>query len=579
MIEHPYGWLSLTPPLAAIVLAIATKRVIPSLLAGVFVGALVTSDGNPLVAIPLTLETHLWKTLIDPGKLRVFSFTLLMGATVGVISRSGGMQGLVELVSPWAKTRRRGQLTTWLLGLIIFFDDYANTILLGNTLRPLCDRLKISREKLAYLVDSTAAPVAGLALVSTWVAVEIEYVAEGLSNLDTELGLQAFPLFVASIPYRFYVLMALVFVPLVALMQRDFGPMLSAERKRIRRDNVIDYPARLASPYPTEPEPSTPARWYNAVLPIGLTVAVVVWLMVTTGANAVAAESGSRPALRDILGAADFSSAVQLLGNVLGAADSSLALQYGALAGLGLASLLALSQRLLTRSQVVAAAGTGARLVLPAIAILWLASTVSRMTGNTSADGAETTVAYEHQDHRLYTGDYLQSLLGDNESKIVDQSGIVAPAPRRHLVWLFPTIVFIVAAVVAFCTGTSWGTMGILMPSTVTLVHSLLAAEGVTAFANDPILLSSIGGVLSGAIFGDHCSPISDTTVLSSQSSGCDHIAHVWTQLPYALAVAVISVGLGTLPLGLGISVWILLPLQVVSLIVLLLVVGRRAEA
>ena len=562
MVEHPYGWLSLTPPLAAIVLAIVTKRVIPSLLAGIFVGALITAHGNPLLAIPHTLETQLWKTLIDAGKLRVFSFTLLMGATVGVISRSGGMRGLVDLVSPWAKTRRRGQLTTWLLGLFIFFDDYANTLLLGNTLRPLCDRLKISREKLAYLVDSTAAPVAGLALVSTWVAVEIEYVAEGLSNLDPALGLSAFSLFVASIPYRFYVLMALVFVPLTALLQRDFGPMLAAERDRIRRDKVVDYPDRLASPYPTEPEPSTPARLYNAVLPIGLTVAVVVWLMVATGVSHVSRQPDSRPLLRDILGAA----------------DSSLALQYGALAGLGLAAVMALSQRLLTRSQVAAAAAAGARLVLPAITILWLASTVSRMTGNTSADGAESVQAYQYQDHRLYTGDYLQSLLGDDRSGTGDESENVASMPRRRIVWLFPTIVFVVSGIVAFCTGTSWGTMGILMPSTVTLVHSLLAAEGVTAFASDPILLSSIGGVLSGAIFGDHCSPISDTTVLSSQSSGCDHIAHVWTQLPYALAVALVSVIFGTIPLGLGISVWLLLPLQVVSLIVLLLVIGRKAE-
>jgi Na+/H+ antiporter NhaC len=411
------------------------------------------------------------------------------------------------------------------------------------------------------LVDSTAAPVAGLALVSTWVAVEIEYVAEGIGNLDPALRLNAFQLFVASIPYRFYVLLALVFVPLTALLQRDFGPMLSAERARLHHDGPIDYPDRVASPYPTEPDPSTPARWYNAVLPIGLTVSVVVWLMYETGRRGLGAPPDSDPLLRDILGAA----------------DSSLALQYGALAGLGLASLMALAQRLLTRSQIVSAAGTGARLVLPAIAILWLASTLSRMTGNTSADGQETTEAYQYRDHRLYTGDYLQSLLAGSGSDAADAQGATS-APERRIVWLFPTIVFVVSGVVAFCTGTSWGTMGILMPSTVTLAYSLLAAEGVTSFAGDPIMLSSIGGVLSGAIFGDHCSPISDTTVLSSQSSGCDHIAHVWTQLPYALTVALVSIFLGTLPLGLGVSIWILLPLQGLSLVLLLLFAGGKAE-
>ena len=273
------------------------------------------------------------------------------------------------------------------------------------------------------MVDSTAAPVAGLALVSTWVAVEIEYVAEGLRNLDPALGLKAFPLFVASIPYRFYVLMALVFVPLVALLQRDFGPMLSAERNRIRGDTTLDYPDLLASPYPTEPAPSTPARWYNAVLPIGLTVAVVVWLMIATGISNLPKQPGESMRFGDICEVADLSQTLQFLGEVLSASDSSLALQYGALAGLGLASVMALSQRLLTRSQVVAAAGAGARLMLPAIAILWLASTVSRMTGNTSADGADTVAAYQYQDHRLYTGEYLQSLLGENESRRLTEPG------------------------------------------------------------------------------------------------------------------------------------------------------------
>ncbi len=205
MVEHPYGWLSILPPIVAIVLAIATRRVVVSLIAGIYVGALVTCGGHPLLAIRDTWETHLWSTLIDPGKLRVFSFTLFMGALIGIITKSGGMQGLIGLVSPWARTRQRGQLATWFLGMLIFFDDYANTILLGSTLKPIADRLKISREKLSYLVDSTAAPVAGLALVSTWVAVEIDYVRSGLENVGVDTG-EAFNMFIASIPYRFYIL-------------------------------------------------------------------------------------------------------------------------------------------------------------------------------------------------------------------------------------------------------------------------------------------------------------------------------------------------------------------------------------
>ena len=230
MDDHPYGWLSLLPPLIAIVLAIITRRAVVSLLVGVFCGALITAGGNPLVAVWETCELHLWPTLIDPGKMRVFAFTLLMGAMVGVISKSGGMQGLVNLLAPLARGRRSGQLTTWLLGLVIFFDDYTNTILLGSTLRGVCDRLKISREKLAYLVDSTAAPVASLALLSTWIAVELDYIGDGLTGTQSVAGLSPIELFIASIPYRFYAVMALLLVPMIGLAGRDFGPMLKAER-------------------------------------------------------------------------------------------------------------------------------------------------------------------------------------------------------------------------------------------------------------------------------------------------------------------------------------------------------------
>ncbi len=245
--DHPYGWLSLLPPLIAIVLAIITRKAIVALLIGVFSGALITAGGNPLRAIWETCEVQLWPTLIDPGKMRVFAFTLLMGALVGIISRSGGMQGLVNVLSRFARGRRSGQLTTWLLGLIVFFDDYTNTILLGSTLRGLFDRLKISREKLAYLVDSTAAPVASLALLSTWIAVELDYIGDGLADTgDSEL--KAIELFIASIPYRFYAVMALLFVPMIALTGRDFGPMLKAERASRAQSEEGDEPDIATEP-------------------------------------------------------------------------------------------------------------------------------------------------------------------------------------------------------------------------------------------------------------------------------------------------------------------------------------------
>ena len=546
--EHPYGLLSTIPPVAAIVLAMITRRPIVSLLLGIFCGALVTTGGDPITAVADTLEVHLWPTLIDPGKMRVFAFTLLMAGMIGVISRCGGMQGLIQLISPLAKTRRSGQLTTWLLGLVVFFDDYANTILLGSTLRQVCDRLRISREKLAYLVDSTAAPVASLALLSTWIAVEVDYIGEGIQGIGGATDLKPMELFIASIPYRFYAWMALLLVPLIAITGRDFGPMLKRERA-LQSD-----PTEASTSEPSEPDSEqtpAPPRWYNAVLPIATTLIVVIYLLYVTGTNNLGPpEQGDAPALRDILGAA----------------DSSLALQYGSLAGLALAAMLCWSQRILSGAEIIRATGNGMRVVLPAIAILWCASALSRMTGSRSVDGVASE-SFEFQDHRLYTGDYLAAAIlpsGD-----VDSSG-------SSVVKWMPTAIFLLAGVLSFSTGTSFGTMGLLMPMSVTLIYGLLASGGEAVSPTHPILLACVASVLSGAVLGDHCSPISDTTILSSQSCGCDHISHVVTQLPYALLAGAVAVLLGTLPLGWGVSVWVLLPLQFAALVAVLRLAGTK---
>ena len=560
MTTHPYGWLSLLPPLVAIVLAITTRRATLSLVVGLFCGVLITKGGNPWPALHDLFELHLWPTFTDPGKLRVFSFTLMMGAMIGVICYCGGMKGLIGLISPLAKTRRGGQMVTWLLGLMIFFDDYANSILLGNTLRPLCDRLKVSREKLAYLVDSTAAPVAGISLLSTWVAVEIDYVREGIESLGKSTEVTAIDLFLGSIPYRFYVLLSLVMIPLIALSGRDFGPMLKAERRRLR--STLDDEAKL---HPVDElsehiREGIPARWFNAVLPIATTLLVVMALLYSTGLEALALTPGDpTPKLRDILGAA----------------DSSLALQYGALAGLVLAVVLAMVQRLANEKEIIRAMGQGAKVVLPAIAILWCASALSRMTGSRSVEGAMSATPYEFKSHRLYTGEFLTQFLVTEED---DTGPSFASGSLTTFTRLMPTTVFVLAAILSFATGTSFGTMGILLPIVVSLTHSLLGSHGGDIPAGNPILLASVGGVLAGAVFGDHCSPISDTTILSSQACGCDHMAHVITQLPYALLVAGVTIICGTLPLGWGVSVWLLLPLQVVALGIIVTFMGRDAE-
>ncbi len=530
MALEDYLWLILLPAIVAIVLAIATRRIVVSLLIGavigVVIGALVLTYGSPRAALPMALEDYLWKNLADEDHLRVFVFTSLMGAMVGVVFRAGGMHGIVAVLAPLARSRRGGQLMTWLLGLVVFFDDYANTLLLGGTMRPLADRLKISREKLAYLVDSTAAPVAGLAIISTWVAGEIGYIEDGYAELLT-VQVNGMDIFIQTIPYRFYVLFALLFVPIVALLGRDFGPMLTAERNS---QHSPDEPIE-SSMSGKAWQLNGPPRWFNAAIPVLLMIGVTIWLLHQTGYAAIikpAIEKGVRPPSPTF-----FESFSQ--------GNSYVALVYGALAGLLSAMLLALAQRLLDAKQIASAAREGVGHVVPALAILWMAWSLSSITKATE------------------TAQFLGGLL---------EQGLP--------IWLMPTMVFILASAVAFATGTSWGTMGILTPLAVRVTYEMLANESAAVSPTDPILIAAIGSVLAGAIFGDHCSPISDTTVLSSQASGCDHVAHVWTQMPYALLVAGVSIVCGTIPVGLGISVWVCLPVGVVVLIVCLLLLGEQ---
>ena len=524
-----YGIWSLLPPLVAIALAMLTRRIVFALGAGVFVGSLILAGGHPVLATSRAFELHLWKSLVDEQHLRVFTFTLLMGAMIGVIHRCGGMHGVVNLLAPLARNRRGGQFLTWLLGLLVFIDDYANSLLLGNTMRPLTDRLRISREKLAYLVDSTAAPVSGLALISTWVAGEIGYIEEGFRQLSDGVVVDGLSYFVQTIPYRFYVLWSLLLVPLVALLGRDFGPMLTAERRAFAGSAPESCPQAAGPDLLAGPDSEKPLRWLNAVVPVCVTVMVVVGLLVVTGRS----ELGER-----------MPDANRLL-HVIGNGDSYLSLVYGSLSGLMVASGLAWGQRLLTMVEIRQAATQGARIVLPALAILWLAWAVSEITDE------------KHLGTAVFLGNLLEGAM--------------------DLRWV-PTAVFVIASLIAFSTGTSWGTMLILMPIVIGVTFKMLASEGI-ADPQHPLLISAVGSVLAGAIFGDHCSPISDTTVLSSQASGCHHVEHVRTQLPYALLVAAVSILCGTIPVGFGFSVWITLPLGSLLLIGALAVLGQRVEA
>lgn len=503
-------WISILPPIVAIGLALITRSVIPSIFLGVWVGAWAVSGFSAVgvwTGLLSAFDTYVVAPFSDSGKVQVILFTFMVGGMVGIISRNGGMQGVVNWIVRWANTDRSGQVSTSVLGLAIFFDDYANTLIVGKTMRPVTDRLRISREKLAYLVDSTAAPVACLALVSTWIGYQVAQIGDGLEKAgNTELA--PYAVFLNSIPYSFYPILAIFFVLLVASTRRDFGPMLHAEQRArtsgevIRKDAEIDEEAVEGKDL--VPVENKPHRAINALIPIlVLLVTVIAGLFVTGG--------GENKSIADTI--AD--------------ADSYAALMWGSLASTVVAALLSWGQRVLTLEGVVQAWYAGLRTMMYAMIILVLAWALSEVS------------------NALGTPEYMQGLLKDS----------VAPG-------VFPALVFLVAAGTAFGTGSSWSTMAILMPLVVPL-----ALAFATQDANMAILFSAVACVLSGSVWGDHCSPISDTTVLSSMASGCDHIDHVRTQLPYALLTGAAALLLGTLPAGFGLPWWGGLLLGAVALI------------
>lgn len=529
-----FGPESLLPPVVAIVLAIMTRRVVIPLAAGVFAGALILAIGDPdrsWYAAPLIFFDSLKASIFSISHLQALAFSLLLGAMVGVIEAGGGMGSLVRWLAGKVRSRRGAQTMIATSGLAIFFDDYANSLLLGGTMRSTSDRFGISREKLSYLVDSTAAPVAGLAVVGTWAAIEISYMGEGLQAAGINDPQAAFLLFIESIPYRFYPCLALVFVFIVAVSGRDFGPMLSAEQESLRETGQRDTASSTDQDFSNQ---ESRFLWVAAVLPVLVCIVVVAAVLVVTGLESI---SNLDPEAVNLDPEAGL---LRQAGEIIGNGDSYIALLAGSLIGLIVAIVTCLMLRGCGVRHAWRSALGGARQMMPALVILWFAWALSGMTDQDKLD----------------TGGYLSNILSD-----------------RLDVRLLPTVVFLLAGAIAFSTGTSWGTMGILTPLSIALAIRMTGSEGQPENA---IVLATCGSVLAGAIFGDHCSPISDTTVLSSQSSGCSHVAHVRTQLPYAITVASICVLVGTLPAAVGVSPWISLLIGSVLLVILMRLIGKH---
>ena len=534
-VDRPFapGWFSILPPLVAIALALIFKEVITALLAGVWLGALAVAGYNPVQATWRLVDQYVVPALgdTDGGHTQIVVFSLMLGGMVGIVSRNGGTRGVVRAVAPLARNRRRGKVATALAGLAIFFDDYANTLVVGNTMRPITDRLKVSREKLAYLVDSTAAPIAALVPVSTWVGYEVSLIGGGLTSAATTTtgadaaflaNLSPYAVFIQTIPYLFYPILAFAFVLLTSFMNRDFGSMARAEARAAAGRGLYRDGAMLATDTSksfVDAKEGSPRRWWNAGIPVLTVVAVVLGGLYVSG-RAAAGEGAS-------------------LMDTFGAADPFNTLLWGSLAGCLVAAALTLGQRILTVHECIDAWAGGVKAMITAMVILTLAWSLGAVT----------------QD--IGTAGYLSQLLGGNLP-----------------LYLLPALVFVTSGAMAFATGTSWTTMAILIPLVIPLTVSLAGGTGFADGTVYGILLGTTSSVLAGAIWGDHCSPISDTTVLSSTAAACDHVDHVRTQLPYALLVGAVGLALGSVGTALGLPTWIALPVGVAVLAVFLRVFG-----
>ncbi len=505
-------WLSILPPLIAIIMALITKEVFSSLFIGLLIGTSVIykySGAAFFVAVFkgafAIIDTYLMQALLSHEHLSIIIFSMLIGGMVTLISLNGGMKGIVNILSRYANNRRSGQFITYIMGMLIFFDDYANTLVVGNTMRPVTDKLKISREKLAYIVDSTSAPIAAIAFITTWIGAELSYIQQGIAEVG--LSSSAYSVFLQSLKYSFYPILTLIFVPILVWQRRDFGPMLKAEKQAISSQHTSTDKKGRSPQIMKELEVADDVspRWFNAVIPVLIVVLGTIGGLIYTGWNP--GVWGNE--------ALSFTSK---LSTTIGDADVFNALIWSSLAGVFAALLLTTSQRILNLKESIEGLINGFKTMFHAILILSLAWSLALLT-----------------DH-LHTAEFITGIL---------TSINISPE-------FIPALTFAFSAAIAFSTGSSWGTMAIIYPLILPAIWKIGLEAGMDTEAILPLFYNAVSSVLAGAVLGDHCSPISDTTILSSLACSCHHIHHVRTQMPYALLVGTIALLVGTLPSAFG---------------------------
>ena len=520
------GLLSIIPPLLAIILALIFRQVILSLMFGIYVGAVFIYDYNPLTGLLRLADKYVINALSDVSHIQIIVFTLLFGGVIGLISRSGGTRGIANVLTKFARSRKSGMISTWLSGIIIFFDDYANTLVVGNLMRPVTDKLKISREKLSFIVDATAAPVASVFIVSSWIGYEVGLIQEGLDIIGSQAN--AYTTFLSTIPYRFYPIAMLFFVFLISVSGRDFGAMHKAERRTVEEGKVsngeVDHSKDMT--HSTEILGNEEkAKWYNGVIPILVIIIGTIIGLIYTGINSLQEQ-----------GILDYD-----IQDIIANSDSYLALLWASFTACVIAAIMIVSQRIMNLKETIDAWFIGIRSMLLAIIILTLAWAIGSITTE------------------IKTADYIISLISD----------VVNP---RFL----PVIVFIVCGATSFATGTSWGTMAIMFPIVIPLAATVTDMQNYNTQESTLILEGVISSVLAGCVWGDHCSPISDTTILSSMASGCNHIDHVRTQLPYAILVGIVCMIFGDILTAYGLSPYISLIIITTILVAVIYLFAKK---
>lgn len=531
---HSLGFLSLVPVIFAVLLAFLTSDVILSLLAGVLVGAaLLTAlvgDGVAYATFHRAIVSIV-ETSADYENVRVLLLCVAVGGMEGVIRFSGGFETTARVMAGRLRSPRKVNLISQLFCTLFFFDDYANALISGPVLMPVTDKAGVSREKLSYIVDSTAAPLAGVAVISSWVAVELSVIQEGLDVIGVNAS--AFQIFLGSIPYCFYCIFALSFVLLLTISGREFGPMLDAER-RARAGQTVKRGTRVEK-IRSEELPgnySQDRAWRRIALAFGSIAVMLIFSLISFYVT------GKQEAILQGLIASDVPFRFSDLSTIIGCADTIQLVMEAALF-VGIAALIAGTlMHLFTLSDGILAWIEGASSLVSTMVVLILAWTLAGIIDQLG------TVYY-----------------------VVDI--ISAGIPQ----FFVPTLVFISCCIVSFAAG-SYGCMFMIMPIAVPIVAAIGGiAENPAA---DPFMLSCVAAVLSGAIFGDHCSPMTDCTILAALGAGCETMDHVRTQMPYALTVAITSVLFGTLLTSFGISPFIGLVTGIIFMGLIIQFAGKK---